>query len=86
MTTSEFKCTGGLWLTQLVRLEVGSRGQISNSKADLCNACDLRASDLGQLAVLCCIKLVGGSSKRKQVCVLLLLLIFAAAHTVCILS
>ena len=27
---------------------------------------------LGQLAVLCCIELVGGSSKRKQVCVLLL--------------
>ena len=40
MTTSEFKCTGGVWLTQLVRVEVGSRGQISNSKADLCNACD----------------------------------------------
>ena len=28
---------------------------------------------MGQLAVLCCIELVGGSSKRKQVCVLLLL-------------
>ena len=41
MTTSEFKCTGGVWLTQLVRVQVGSRGQISNSKADLCNACDI---------------------------------------------
>ena len=48
----------------------------SNSKADLCNACDLRASNLGQLAVLCCIRLVGGSSKRMQVCVLLMLLFF----------
>ena len=36
MTTSEFKCTGGAWLTQLVRVEVGSPGQISNSKADFC--------------------------------------------------
>ena len=52
MTTSEFKCTGGVWLTQLVRVEVGSRGQISNSKADLCNACDLRAAGLASCALL----------------------------------
>ena len=37
------------------RRQVGSRGQISNSKAELCDAClRLQASDLGQLAVLCC--------------------------------
>ena len=83
MTTSEFKCIGVVWLTQLVRAEVRSRGHISNSKADFCNAYDLRASDLGQLAVLCCIKLVGGSSKRKQVCGLLLMLFFLLLQASC---
>ena len=38
---------------------------------------------LGQLAVLCCIELVGGSSKRKQVCVLLLLLFLLLLQASC---